>query len=526
MANRQLFSTRHLIPTADAVNHHGAPAYSFSDRAALAQYAVTGCLNHTFYTSAQTQLADVLRLASRVDSRFLAQTAVYARRKGHMKDMPALLLAVLAARPAVEDRLLLQSVFDRVIDNGKMLRNFVQIVRSGVTGRRSLGSCPKRLVQGWLDQRSDAAIFRASVGSDPSLADIIKMVHPKPKTASRRALYGYLLGRPYDVAALPEIVQEYETWKWLAYGGHAAGLEVPRVPFQMLTSQPLDASAWRAIAASAGWQMTRMNLRTFARHGVFESPSMVHLVAERLANAAEVRKARVFPYQLLQASKMAAGLPVAIREALEAALEVAISNVPSLRRSVRVAVCPDVSGSMRSPVTGHRRGATSAVRCVDVAALVAAAFVRTCRETVVLPFEHRVVDVELRKRDSVLANARKLASIGGGGTSCSAPLRRLVKMKSRVDLVILVSDNESWVDARRPGATETMQQWERLRRDNPGARLVCIDIQPYATSQAPSRPDILNVGGFSDAVFSVIGDFVAGTHVGEHLVGSIDRIVV
>ena len=30
-------------------------------------------------------------------------------------------------------------------------------------------------------------------------------------------------------------------------------------------------------------------------------------------------------------------------------------------------ICPDVSGSMQSPVTGYRSGGTTEVRCVDVA---------------------------------------------------------------------------------------------------------------------------------------------------------------
>ena len=40
-------------------------------------------------------------------------------------------------------------------------------------------------------------------------------------------------------------------------------------------------------------------------------------------------------------------------------------------------------------------------------------------------------------------------------------------------------------------------------------RLVCLDLQPYITSQAPDRSDILIVGGFSDAVFSVVATFLA-----------------
>ena len=41
------------------------------------------------------------------------------------------------------------------------------------------------------------------------------------------------------------------------------------------------------------------------------------------------------------------------------------------------------------------------------------------------------------------------------------------------------------------------------------AKLVCIDLQPYTATQAPDRSDILNVGGFSDAVSSVVASFLA-----------------
>jgi 60 kDa SS-A/Ro ribonucleoprotein len=46
-------------------------------------------------------------------------------------------------------------------------------------------------------------------------------------------------------------------------------------------------------------------------------------------------------------------------------------------------------------------------------------------------------------------------------------------------------------------------------RDDAGPKLVCIDLQPYVTTQAPDRSDILNVGGFSDAVFRVVESFLS-----------------
>jgi 60 kDa SS-A/Ro ribonucleoprotein len=521
MANKNLFKSvaGKLLPKTDALNEHLAPAYALSPKAQLAQYAATGCLNHTFYADADEQLAKVIELCKGLDPEFIAKTAIYARERGFMKDMPALLCAVLS----VKDVKTLARVFLRVIDNGKMLRNFAQIVRSGAVGRKSFGAAPKRLINEWFDARSDGEIFKDSVGQAPSLADVVKMIHPKPATASRAALYGYFIGREFDASALPQIARQYERFK----AGET--LDAPNVPFQMLTSLPLSAKDWANIARAASWQTTRMNLNTFARHGVFNEPGLAELIADRLRDERAIRKARAFPYQLLAAYLNTSGdqIPSVVREALQDAMETAIGNIPNMEG--KVYVFPDISGSMHSPVTGYRKGATGKVRCVDVAALVAAAVLRRNPRAEVIPFESKALEISLNPRDSVMTNAEKLASLPSGGTNCSAPLALLNRRKARGDLVVYVSDSESWIDAPSygrfgGGATETMTQWAEFKRRNPPARMVCIDIQPYGTVQAQEREDILNVGGFSDQVFELITEFAAGRLSDDHWVGVIEAI--
>ena len=122
---------------------------------------------------------------------------------------------------------------------------------------------PKRLVREWFETRKAEQIFKQSVGQSPSFADVLKMVHPKPKDAEREALYGYFIGREIDADELPEIVKSFERFKT------GDTLEVPNVPFQMLTALPISTKEWTAIARNAQWQMTTMNLNTFQRHGVF-----------------------------------------------------------------------------------------------------------------------------------------------------------------------------------------------------------------------------------------------------------------
>jgi 60 kDa SS-A/Ro ribonucleoprotein len=519
----KLFPTQRQPDPANSSNEAGGLAYRRKPEEALALYVATGCLSASHYTSAETQLSELLELLEGCSEEYVAKAAIWGRQRGLMKDMPALLTAWLAAQRSVH----FASVFERTIDNTRMLRGFVQILRSGVLGRRSFGSLPKRLIQRWLDRRSDTQLFRASVGAKPSLGDIIRMLHPRPQTPSRSALYAYLTGRRYDFASLPQIVQDYEVFKeTLAAQQKAAGWqgdrayedsfipEAPDVPFEMLTSLPLHKQHWKDIARNAPWQRTRMNLNTFVRHGVLEDTELAHMVAARLRDGTQIRNARAFPYQLLAAYRHASSnVPRIVRDALALAAQTAISNVPKFADNTWI--CLDVSGSMHWPITGYRPGASSEMRCIDVAALMASAVLARNPYARVLPFHDRVEHASIRRTDSVLETAERLAALPSGGTNCSAPLNWIVKSKAKVDLVILVSDQESWSDYRFASQvnfaqTPMMQAWRKIEGRNPGARLACIDIAPYSTKQVINQSNVLCVGGFSDNVFTLLAQFARG----------------
>ena len=499
MANTTLFqSIKNRFTKTDTHNEAGGIAYTLTPKQQLAQLAATGCLNNTFYADAQSQLDQVLKLAESLDAEFIAKTAVYARQKGFMKDMPALLLAVLAQK----DVNMLARIFDQVVDNGKMLRNFAQIIRSGAVGRKSFGNRPKKLMQTWLLTATEKQLLNAAIGNSPSLADVVKMVHPKPREAWRAAWFAWLIGKPYDLEALPPITRAFEDYKQSREG------ELPNVPFQMLTALDLNSGDWAQIARNGSWQQVRQNLNTFLRHEVFAKSKNIKMVAEKLRDETAIARARVLPYQLLTAYQATSNqMSSEIREALQDAMETAVQNVPVIQG--KVVVCPDVSGSMHSSVTGYRGSATSKTRCIDIAALVSAAMLRTNPQARVIPFEQITVNVQLNPRDSIMTNAEKLANVGGGGTACSAPLAMLNREKADVDLVVIVSDNESWADDSQQwgGKTSLMKEWDILKRRCPEAKLVCLDIQPYTKAQARNRHDILNIGGFSDQVFSLIGSF-------------------
>jgi 60 kDa SS-A/Ro ribonucleoprotein len=203
MANKNLFSSvspiSHVVPVADTINAAGGAAYTYTAKHKLAQIAATNCFNGTYYVdaSANLQVAKDAVKELRSDPEFVAKVAVYCRTKAYMKDMPAYLCAVLASWG---EHKLFRQVFAQVIDNGKMLRNFVQIGRSGAAGKKlnmSSGAV-RHAIRDWFKSKNPEFIFRASIGNDPTMRDILRMARPLPETAEKAALYAYLKGAEFD----------------------------------------------------------------------------------------------------------------------------------------------------------------------------------------------------------------------------------------------------------------------------------------------------------------------------------------
>ena len=160
------------------------------------------------------------------------------------------------------------------------------------------------------------------------------------------------------------------------------------------------------------------------------------------------------------------------------AAEIACGNVPELPGPVLIGL--DTSGSMGGAVTGHRgRGATSKMRCVDVAALFAAAILRRNPDSVVVPFDTAAYEAKVDPQDTILSLAERLAKYGGGGTDCSLPLVQAngKYAKWRFAGVVLVSDNESWVYAGR-----AFGYGQQAGRRDEGVAEVCNKREPNPAS--------------------------------------------
>lgn len=507
--NKEIFRSKDQDEGKLTFNEAGGLAYKFSDQHALAQMAMTTFFDDGFYLSGNEQFCTFKDLLNKVDPLFAGKLAVYAHENGKMKDVPVVILAHLMKK---ETRSIFDSIFPRVITNGKQLCNFAQVVRSGaITPNRSFGTHTKNLINGWINARNINALHKDSIGCSPSLADVIKMTHPRPKDACRENFYAYILGKPIkSYSDLPDFIKSYEDFK----AGKTS--EVPNVDHRFLTALQLNKAQWKAIGLNLPWHALRMNLNTLERHGCFDDDAYTRKIASRLVDNFNSEKVKAFPYQIMAAYKASDNLPAPIENALQDVLEKSTANIETF--NTNVLIMPDVSGSMSSNMS-----LKSKVRCIDVAALIASTILRRNADSEVIPFENSVVNIKLNAKDSIMTNADKLSKIGGGGTSVSAPIRYANDKKYTHELLVIVSDNESWMDSSYY-KTETKQEWEKYLKRVPKAKMVCIDLQANTTTQILDSKNVMNIGGFSDDIFNVINDFVNGKNGEVNFVEEINKI--
>jgi len=522
MANKNLFgSQRWSTPQADTTNEAGGKAYSLTPEQALAQYVCTGCLNNTYYAKGEEQLDFVKQTVNKVSDEFLASLAVYGRRKAGMKDMPALVLALLASKKTPKATSLFEKSFRKVVDNGKMLRTFVQIVRSGQTGRKSFGSSVKRAINKFLTSRKPDQLFRDTVGESPSLKDIVRMVHPKFEDESLNQMVRRELGLDYEAKKLPKLMRDYEKFIKALASGDAEDMTPPDVDFRLLTGHSLTKEHWKKIAMNAcshkRVQMVIGNLNTFKRHDALDE-DVARAIEKMLKDETAIcgtpeHPSRLFPYKLWTAYNFAEEMPTRIMRGLAAAIDLSLSNIPEFKG--KIVVCPDVSGSMSSAITGDRGTATTKVTCRHLAALISAVFLKKNPDnTTIIPFADRLfLDIakEFDPLDTVATNVERINNLPGGGTDVHLPLEHINRRGMTPDLVVYVSDMQSWIDSH-PGygfgqITGAMSEWNTLKKRSPKAKVIWINLQASGSVQVPNRPDALNIGGFSDSVFEAMNAF-------------------
>jgi 60 kDa SS-A/Ro ribonucleoprotein len=178
-----------------------------------------------------------------------------------------------------------------------------------------------------------------------------------------------------------------------------------------------------------------------------------------------------------------------IVEGLDIALEQSVQQLEPTNKRILIAV--DCSGSMNAMTS-------VGLTAYEVAVSLAATIGKVEKYSDVIMFDTAYKGT-MNKRDSfktLLQNAPR-----GGGTDCSVPYRLMLTNKLLYDIVIVLTDNESW--AHKSDVVDT------VKKLNGKMKNVIVASTATKATILPTRKDTLNISGFDASVPELIKNFIS-----------------
>ncbi|GAA2138894.1 TROVE domain-containing protein [Kitasatospora kazusensis] len=364
--------------------------------------------------------------------------------------------------------------------------------------KRGIADAVRRLYSGRALLKYDTASKGYRFG------DVLELTHPSPDPAKpwQGALFKYALDRRHHPdeavppAADPLLTANRELLA-LPVGQRRAVVTGPdgaeRLAAAGMTWEalagwlqgPLDAAAWEAVIPSMGSMALVRNLRNFDQAEV--SDEVAAEVARRIADPAEVRRSRQFPFRYLAAHRHAPSLRWG--HALELALRHSLANVPALPG--RTLILVDRSGSMFD-----RPSAQTQLNRADSAAVFGTALKVRAADADLVEFGSTSNVIAVGKGEPVLKVLERFGNLGGTETG------RAVQEHFRGhDRVVIVTDEQAY-------GTWGGDPLAGIPADVP---VYTWNLAGYRTGHAPSGSAHRHTfGGLTDAAFRLVPLLEAG----------------
>jgi hypothetical protein len=501
------------------VNHAGAKAFKLSPEMELYTAVVTWSLNDSFYEKNDARLSRLQQLINECDALFVAKLAVYARTKMYMRSVPLVLVTELAKLHSGDD--LVARVTEGVVNRADEITELLACYEllNARTGTKKLNRLSKQLQKGLSAtfNRFDEYQF-AKYNRDGAikLRDALFLVHPRAKDDAQQALFDKIangtLQTPYtwetELSAIGQLTYDSDEAKALAF----------RAKWEELID-----------SGKLGYMALLRNLRNIQEAGV--SYAHFEKVCARIADAAEVAKAKQFPFRYLSAYRelIAKGAEVPAKglakklgdllsgnkgytgellDALEKAVQASAANIKGFDHETRVLLACDVSGSMQTPVS-----AKSKVLLYDVGLMLAMLLQSRCKNVEVGMFGDSWKTITV-PRNNILGNVQEFYRREGEvgyATNGYLLIHDLLSRKVKMDKVMLFTDAQLWNSNNTADHIQTL--WLQYKsKVAPNAKLYLFDLKGYG--QAPLqilRDDVYLVAGWSDKVFEVLAALENGS---------------
>lgn len=445
----------------ETVNFAGGRAFNMGAEQELAHAVLSSFLDNKFYESGSDRLARLIALCKKVSPEYLSALAYFARKECHMRTTPVVLLGELAKNHKGNSLVWksIERTIERVDDMTELAAYFE-------------GKLPSQVKRGL--RRAVLKFNRYALskykGSDKAvkLVDLFNLVHPNPKFATneqKQAWKDLLMGKlsSYD-----------ETWEAVISASKDKQHDWEKLVFE----------------DKLGYMAMLRNLNNLIKNDV--SKETIDLVAKRLVDPEKVRKSKQLPFRFATAYNTVDG-NVKLKDAISEACDIALDNIDMLPGKTLIAL--DCSGSMSSGVDSS----------FGKGSLFAAALFKKSEEVEFIMYSTQLYKANFSRRTPLLDVVNGLTA-NGGGTQTSLVFDYCVLEHKVFDRIIIISDNQSWID-------DTQGNKNIYMKMAPESHIFCIDIEGYGTKDITGQ-NTHYISGWSDNVLQ----FIKFTEQGKTLV--------
>lgn len=443
-------------------NLAGGEAYKEDAKLELVSILLTSFLKNTFYRSEDKTAQRLKELVEKVDSKFAAKAAIYARTKYGMRSVSHLVAGEIANN--VKGQTWTRSFFDKIVKRPDDITEIIAYY--GNTYGFPLPNSAKKGFAVALTRFDEYTLAKYKMeGSDVKLVDAINLVHPKETPAIRKLIRGELKAAQTWEVKLSDAGQKAETKEEL---------------------EDLKEQAWKdlILEKKLGYFALLRNLRNIRD----QAPEVLPQALEMLRDEKLIKKSLVMPFRYITAVKEfhnASGSREIV-SALNDAVEISLNNVPEFQGKTLIVL--DVSGSMLSAVSGTARWA-------EIGAIFGGVLYKVNQGADFMTFDNEARYVTLNPKDSLLTLTRSIP-FSGGGTDFRSIFRAI---NQPYDRIIILSDMQGWMGYHAPTSDWIAYQ----KKYNCTTKIYSFDLAGLGTLQFP-QANVFCLAGFSDKTMDIL----------------------
>lgn len=465
-------------------NKSGVKAYKMSPVEMLMTQVLSTFFTEKYYCDNTEEIKANIRNCIEIDPKFVANLAIYARTVMNMRTISHVMMAELAhhveSKPYAKE-----AIIHTVVRPDDMTETLTYYLNE--FGKPIPNSMKKGLSTA-LNNFNEFTISKYNRKGNGRLTfkDLIMLCHPKHSELIKKILSDDLKVAETWETKLSKEGNTSESWEYLINNNKLGYMAALRNMRNILQSNP--------------------NAKT------------VDKLYALLEDKEKVKKSKLLPFRFYTAyNELSNSHYTSSRtfDVLETAIEHSCENIEKIKGKTLIAV--DVSGSMSWDGGRYRHSDKTITKVlpVEIASVMAAIAHKICEDAIVVAFDTSCYKKNLSTKNGIIANAKSI-KCDGGGTNISLPIEYILRIKIKVDRIIMLSDNEinsGFDNGRFIRGSETLCQ--RLLNDyrntvNKDVWFHGIDIEGYGTQQFKGNK-VNIISGWSEKVLSFINLTETGT---------------